>query len=47
MKKNKLKLQGNLLKGIPDGTSFQTFVSFKHRIVENQMGKVKPHISAI
>ena len=33
-------LNGNLLKGISNGTSFWSFVSFKYKPVQNQMGKV-------
>ena len=44
---NKLRSRRNLLKGISYGTSFRSFVSFKHKPVQNQMGKVKPNISAI
>ena len=37
---DKFRSPRNLLKGISDGTSFRPFVSFKHKSVQNQMGKV-------
>ena len=45
--KNKLRSPRNLLKGISNGTSLWSFVSFKHKPFQKQMGKVKPNISAI
>ena len=36
---NKLRSPRNLMKGISNGTSFWPFVSFKHKAVQNQMGK--------